>query len=338
MVVLSHTSLESYPFVQTCKSDCAFPSIPEIDLTNPHAGSHVVKACEAYGFFKVINHGVSMDLIAPLESQALKFFSLPQSEKENAGPADPFGYGSKRIGANGDVGWVEYLFFSANHELTPHKPIAILDENPQILENAVNEYVSAVKAMACHLLELIADGLEIEPRDVFSRLLKDEKSDSLFRMNHYPPCPELQALSLSGLNLVGFGEHTDPQLISVARSNNTTGLQISLSDGTWVSVPPDQTSFFINVGDSLQVMTNNRFKSVKHRVFADSTNTRVSMIYFGGPPPHEKIASLPSLLKEGEESMYNEFTWSEYKEAAFRTRLGDNRLGPFEKKAAAEGH
>ncbi|XP_057961753.1 gibberellin 2-beta-dioxygenase-like [Malania oleifera] len=334
-MVVSHTSLETYSFVQTCKSNCAFPSIPEIDLTNPDAGSHVVKACEAYGFFKVVNHGVLLDLIASLESQALKFFNLPQSEKENAGPVDPFGYGSKRIGSKGDVGWVEYLLFSANPEFNPHKLITIYDENPQILENAVNEYVSAVKAMACQLLELIADGLDIKQRDVFSKLLKDEKSDSLFRVNHYPPYPELQALS--DQSLVGFGEHTDPQILSVARSNSTTGLQISLSDGTWVPVPPDETSFFVNVGDSLQVMTNNRFKSVKHRVFAHSTNTRVSMIYFGGPPPHEKIAALPSLLKEGEESMYKEFTWSEYKDAASKTRLGDNRLGPFEKKAAAGG-
>ena len=98
---------------------------------------------------------------------------------------------------------------------------------------------------------MIADGLKIEPRYALSRLVRDEKSDTFFRLNHYPPCPELQALC--GRNLIGFGEHTDPQIISVLRSNNTSGLQISLRDGTWVSVPPDQYSFFFNVGDSLQV-------------------------------------------------------------------------------------
>lgn len=115
----------------------------------------------------------------------------------------------------------------------------------------MNEYIGKVKGVVCRVLELIADGLRIEPRDVLSKLLRDEKSDSFFRLNHYPPCPELQ--TLSGRNLVGFGEHTDPQIMSAVRSNNTTGLQISLRDGTWVSVPPDQSSFFINVGDSLQV-------------------------------------------------------------------------------------
>lgn len=120
--------------------------------------------------------------------------------------------------------------------------------------SAVKEYISKVRDVVCEVLELIADGLKIEPRNMMSKLLRDEKSDSVFRLNHYPPCPELQALS--GRNLIGFGEHTDPQIMSAVRSNNTTGLQISLRDGTWVSVPPDHSSFFINVGDSLQVKYN----------------------------------------------------------------------------------
>lgn len=109
--------------------------------------------------------------------------------------------------------------------------------------------------MACEILELIADGLKIQQRNVLSKLLMDKQSDSVFRLNHYPPCPELNDGSVDGAprNKIGFGEHTDPQIISILRSNNTSGLQISTRDGNWISVPPDQTSFFINVGDSLQV-------------------------------------------------------------------------------------
>ena len=117
----------------------------------------------------------------------------------------------------------------------------------------MSDYVAAVREMACKVLELMAEGLRILPKDVFSRLLKDKQSDSLFRLNHYPPRPEEVGGELNENNLVGFGEHTDPQIISVLRSNNTAGLEISLKDGNWVSVPPDQASFFINVGDSLQV-------------------------------------------------------------------------------------
>ncbi|XP_041022947.1 gibberellin 2-beta-dioxygenase-like [Juglans microcarpa x Juglans regia] len=332
MVVLSQpAALDDYSLIQARKPTGLFTGIPVVDLSDPDAKNLIVKACE-FGIFKVVNHGVPVEFMNKLEAEALRFFNLPQSEKDRAGPPDPFGYGSKRIGPNGDVGWIEYILLNTNPEVISHKSFSIFQENPEMFLSAVDRYVSAVKKMACEVLELVADGLEIKPRNVLSRLLRDEKSDSCFRLNHYPPCPELQ--TLSGRNLVGFGEHTDPQIISVLRSNNTSGLQICLRDGTWVTVPPDQSSFFINVGDSFQVMTNGRFKSVKHRVLADHTKSRISMIYFGGPPLSEKISPLPSLLAEGEESIYNEFAWWEYKRSAYKSRLGDDRLGLFEKSAS----
>ncbi|TKY71973.1 Gibberellin 2-beta-dioxygenase [Spatholobus suberectus] len=332
MVVLSQPALNQFLLLKTCKPTPLFTGIPVVDPTHPDAKNLIVKACRDFGFFRLVNHGVPLDFMANLENEALKFFKKPQSEKDRAGPPDPFGYGSKRIGPNGDVGWVEYLLLNTNPDVISPKSLFIFRENPQNFRAAVEEYIRAVKNMCYVVLELMAEGLGIAQRNALSRLLKDEKSDSCFRLNHYPPCPEVQALN--GRNLVGFGEHTDPQIISVLRSNSTSGLQICLADGTWVSVPPDQTSFFINVGDTLQVMTNGRFKSVKHRVLADTTKSRLSMIYFGGPPLSEKIAPLPSLMLKGEESLYKEFTWWEYKKAAYTSRLADNRLGPFEKSAS----
>ncbi|XP_057796077.1 gibberellin 2-beta-dioxygenase 1-like [Salvia miltiorrhiza] len=301
--------------------------LPLIDLSEPDSQSQLVKACEEVGFFKVINHGVPFQFMADLESEAIKFFSLPLSDKEKAGPPDPFGYGHKNIGCTGDVGWVEYLLFTTDADSIYHKFASIFGEAADRFRCVLNEYLSAVKKMACRILEMVAEGLKIQPRDVLSKLLMDEQSDSVFRVNHYPARPETEGL-------IGFGEHTDPQIISVLRSNNTSGLQISLKEGDWISIPPDQYSFFINVGDSLQVMTNGRFKSVRHRVVANSPKSRLSMIYFGGPPLSEKIAPLPSLM-EGEDSLYKEFTWFEYKKSVYNSRLADNRLGLFEKIAAS---
>jgi gibberellin 2-oxidase len=75
-----------------------------------------VKACEEFGFFKVVNHSVCMESISLLESEAVKFFSMPFNQKEKVGPANPFGYGNKKIGQNGDVGWVEYLLLTNNQD------------------------------------------------------------------------------------------------------------------------------------------------------------------------------------------------------------------------------
>ncbi|XP_068666911.1 gibberellin 2-beta-dioxygenase 1-like [Aristolochia californica] len=330
MVVLSRPALDQISFVKNQKQSL-FSAIPVIDLSEPDAKFPLLHACEEYGFFKVINHGVPEEVMNRLEDEGAKFFSLPRSEKEKAGSADPFGYGNKKIGPNGDVGWVEYLLLKPDEKSIYQSVLDVSSGKPEKLRCAVTDYVSGVKDLACEVLELLAEGLKIQPRNIFSRLLMDEESDSLFRLNHYAPCPDFQSLEM-----IGFGEHTDPQIVSVLRSNDTTGLQISLKDGSWVSVPPDRNSFFILVGDSFQVLTNGRFRSVRHRVIANSFKSRLSMIYFGAPGLQEKIAPLPSLTAQGE-SRYKEFTWSEYKNSAYKSRLADNRLVLFEKKSLNEG-
>ncbi|CAH9113511.1 unnamed protein product [Cuscuta europaea] len=327
MLVLSQPVLGNYSHTKACKSPTA--GIPVVDLLDPEAKHKIVSASKEFGFFKLVNHGVPYEaMVAKLEAEAQKFFNLPQHEKDRAGPPNPFGYGNKNIGPNGDIGWVEYLLFTTNPELISHTSISS-PASSQPLRGLVNEYVGAVKNVSCEVLEKMAEGLKIRKKNVFSRLIKDDKSDSCFRVNHYPPYSDLQ--ELSGNGVIGFGEHTDPQVISVVRSNNTTGLQICLKDGSWASVPPDPHSLFILVGDSLQVLTNGRFRSVKHRVLTNSAKPRLSMIYFGGPPLKEKIAALSCLMEEGEESLYHEFTWTDYKKSAYMTKLAANRLSLFEK-------
>ncbi|KAL0321364.1 UNVERIFIED_CONTAM: Gibberellin 2-beta-dioxygenase [Sesamum radiatum] len=296
-----------------------FTGIPVVDFSDPNAKARVVEACKEFGFFKLINHGVSVELFNLLEAEAVKFFKLPSRKRRN--PARPTLSATATRESGPTVMWAGSSTFSSPPP-TLTIPTLFSLEFPKL----------CVRNMGCEVLEMIAEELQMGAKDALSRLIRDEKSDSCFRLNHYPPCPELQALS--GRNLIGFGEHTDPQIISVLRSNNTSGLQICLKDGSWVSVPSDHTSFYINVGDSLQVMSNGRFRSVKHRVLADSLKSRVSMIYFGGPGLSEKIRPLSSVMEDGEESLYKEFTWSEYKKSAYKSRLGDNRLSLFEKSAA----
>lgn len=117
-----------------------------------------------------------------------------------------------------------------------------------VIRSLLEEYVVMMKGVTCELLEVLSQGLGLDEKDALSRFVVSDSSDSFIRLNHYPPSLRL------GQQLLGFGEHTDPQIISILRSNHTSGLQIYLRDtSTWVPVPPDQSSLFIIVGDSLQV-------------------------------------------------------------------------------------
>ncbi|EPS68724.1 gibberellin 2-oxidase 5, partial [Genlisea aurea] len=294
-----------------------FEGIPEIDFSDPRAaGRPIVEACEELGFFKLVNHGVPTELSSCLENESLRYFDLPQTEKERLNSSPPV-YGNKYIGRNGDVGCLEFLLFTAAATLRPpHLPPSLLC--------AVEKYREEIRGVASRVLEMMAAELRIFPGNKLSDMINDKRNDSCFRINRYQQ---------ESRNLVGFGEHTDPQLISVARSNSIGGLEIQSRGGAWAGVPPDEGALFFNVGDCLEVMTGGRFRSVRHRVVVASgggggggqQRSRVSMIFFGAPPPSAKIEPLIGYYEGGG------FTWSEYKRLCDGTRLSDDRLAVFVK-------
>ncbi|XP_030520788.1 gibberellin 2-beta-dioxygenase 2-like [Rhodamnia argentea] len=313
--------------------------LPVIDLSpsgRSAAPALIVEACEKYGFFKVINHGVPGEVVSRMDEASAGFFARPDSEKRGAGPADPFGYGSKSIGFNGDVGEVEYLLLETDPVLVSRRSVGISDD-PNRFSAAVNSYIEAVRELACDILDLMAQGLRAPDASVFSRLLRAVDSDSVFRINHYPRRSGAVLLRGGGGvgEEVGFGEHSDPQILTVLRSNDVGGLQISLEDGVWTPVPPDPAAFWVNVGDVLQAMTNGRFLSVRHRALTNPFKSRTSMAFFGAPPLDAWIAPQRELLDPRRPCIYKPFTWAEYKKAVYSLRLGDTRLDLF--RARKEG-
>ncbi|NP_001234865.1 gibberellin 2-oxidase [Solanum lycopersicum] len=304
----------------------------------------IVKASEEFGFFKVINHGVDTNVIKKMEDESYNFFSKSFSQKQCAGPANPYGYGCKNIGFNGDNGEVEYLLLHANPNMSISQISKNISSDPLMFSCAVNGYVKSVRELACKILELMAQGLRVQQTSVYSNLLMDLHSDSLLRINHYPPfnwtphllhhdCDTSPNSCNSTVSKIGFGEHTDPQILTILRSNDAPGLQISTQQGLWVPVSPHpNTAFSIFVGDTLQALTNGRFKSVRHRAMVNSCKPRMSMVYFGAPSPHARICcplELVTTTPHKPYHLYRPFTWGEYKKATYSMRLGDTRLDQF---------
>ncbi|WCJ22359.1 Gibberellin 2-beta-dioxygenase 2 [Euphorbia peplus] len=316
------------PMMRTKKTRAV--GIPTVDLSLDRStvSELIVRACEDYGFFKVVNHGVNSDVVSRLEEEGSNFFDKPAFEKQKAGPPDPFGYGSKNIGYNGDTGELEYLILQTD-PLSVSERSKTISDRPTKFSRAVNNYIEEVRELACEILDLLGEGLWLDDKYLFSRLIRAVDSDSVFRVNHYQAVKkEIKDWDPSPKR-IGFGEHSDPQILTVLRSNDVAGLQICLRDGLWVPVSPDPTGFFIIVGDALQVMTNGRLLSVRHRALANSIKPRMSMMYFGAPPLNTWISPLQEMISSHNPTQYNPFTWGQYKKAAYSLRLGDTRLDLF---------
>lgn len=119
--------------------------------------------------------------------------------------------------------------------------------------SVVSAYTEAVQELACEILELMAEGLGVSNTSIFSTFITQLDNDSILRFNHYPPKHSNKDIDNSNSYNLGFGEHSDPQILTILRSNDVPGLQISLQHGVWNPVVPDPSAFCVNVGDLLQV-------------------------------------------------------------------------------------
>uniref|UniRef100_A0A0E0LUL8 Fe2OG dioxygenase domain-containing protein n=1 Tax=Oryza punctata TaxID=4537 RepID=A0A0E0LUL8_ORYPU len=81
-------------------------------------------------------------------------------------------------------------------------------------------------------------------------------------VNYYPPCPEPEAT-------MGTTRRSDPRFLTMVLQDTSGGLQALLvRPRRWVDVPPAAGALVVNVGDLLQLVSNDRLRSVEHRVVA----------------------------------------------------------------------
>lgn len=106
----------------------------------------------------------------------------------------------------------------------------------------MGEYVREVGKLGSGILELICEGLGLEP-GYFANKLSEQQ---VMAVHHYPPCPD-PSLTM------GTRKHSDPGLITLLLQGNVPGLQV-LKDGKWIGVEAIPHAFVINIGTQLQVL------------------------------------------------------------------------------------
>lgn len=84
------------------------------------------------------------------------------------------------------------------------------------------------------------------------------------------------------------------------------------SDGEWVSVKPTPGAFIINIGDVIQVWSNDKYESVEHRVMVNSEKDRLSIPFFFNPAHYVMVKPLEEMVDDQNPSKYNEYNWGSF--------------------------
>lgn len=74
-------------------------TVPVIDLDDPNVVGLIGHACETWGVFQILNHGIPDSLLSIVEETSGRLFSLPSEQKLKASrkPDGVSGYGLARI-------------------------------------------------------------------------------------------------------------------------------------------------------------------------------------------------------------------------------------------------
>ncbi|KAJ0512559.1 putative hyoscyamine (6S)-dioxygenase [Helianthus annuus] len=156
-----------------------------------------------------------------------------------------------------------------------------------LVVDVVGKYSLEVRKLSLRVLELIREGLGLEPEDFGEELTGGQ----LLSINHYPPCPD-PSLTL------GLPKHADPNLITVLLQGNVTGLQV-FKDGQWLGVEPLPHAFVVNIGHQLQIISNGKLRSAEHRAVTNLREARTTIVSFISPCQDTIIEPAKSMIDTG---------------------------------------
>ena len=139
-----------------------------------------------------------------------------------------------------------------------------------------------LQQLSVQLLQWIEEFLPIDVANALSMPLRDmidASPNTLLRILHYPPLAHNYET-----DAVRAAPHEDINLITLLPAATSPGLQVQDTQGNWHEVSCDPGNIVVNVGDMLQLCTNQYYKSTTHRVInpdgEEKLTSRYSMLFF----------------------------------------------------------
>ncbi|CAN6885100.1 1-aminocyclopropane-1-carboxylate oxidase 3-like [Brassica napus] len=254
-------------------------------------------ACQNWGFFELLNHGIPYDLMDNIERMTKEHYKQFMEHKFKEMLRSK-GLDTLETEVE-DIDWESTFFLH-------HLPQTNLYDIPNMSDEyrtAMKDFGKRLENLAEELLDLLCENLGLE-KGYLKKVFRGTKGPTFgTKVSNYPPCPNPEMIK-------GLRAHTDAGgLILLFQDDKVSGLQL-LKDGDWVDVPPLKHSIVINLGDQLEVITNGRYKSIMHRVMTQKEGNRMSIASFYNPGSDAEISPAHSLVDK--ESEYPSFVFDDY--------------------------
>ncbi|XP_024161929.1 1-aminocyclopropane-1-carboxylate oxidase homolog 1 [Rosa chinensis] len=266
-------------------------SIPVVDLGDVIAGrpakviQDIRRAAESVGFFYVVNHGIPKTVLEEMLEATRGFHELPREVKAEYYTRDPKRkvkyFSSYNLYESKFAAWRDSLF--CDMALEPLDP----QELPLVCRDITMEYSNQVHKLGVTLFELLSQALGLKPNHLISL---DCAKEHLIASHYYPPCPEPELT-------IGTANHSDGTFITILLQDHIGGLQV-LHENQWIDVIPMPGALIVNIGNFMQIISNDKFVSVDHRVLAKKEGPRVSVGCFFRPATSDNSSRLYEPIKE----------------------------------------
>ena len=278
--------------------------IPKISLKNLINNDELTlialsEALTNHGFFVITDHQIPHSLFNQAYEFSEKFFNLPIKNKQS--------YSFREFA--GARGYTPFGKETALGETVPdlkefwhHGPIIDKTFDNRIMKNihvneikdfneVFDELFAEMNTLGSKLLSSISLTLDL-PINFFDESTK--KGNSLLRLIHYPPS--------NNQNMFRAREHADINLITLLIGANEPGLEVKDKSGAWIPVSSSYEDIVCNIGDMMQLITDNRLKSTPHRVVkykTDEIKSRYSIPFFMHPSPDTVLKSVFNIEDKG---------------------------------------
>jgi isopenicillin N synthase-like dioxygenase len=279
----------------------------------------IAAACESWGFFQLIHHGVDEEILRRLTAAMQAFFDLSKAEKAKVSHWPQFKSYARlphasltraprrrrrrrrrlQVGRSADnsMGWTDAELTKQALDLkevfdfcyVPHPHLPADHPANRTLDGA-NRWPSRPQsfkpALDAYFAEMTRCAFKLLQAFCLGLGLPPDALRRLFergigfaRLNFYEAQPPRGGDSGAAEPPLGIHEHTDAGFLTILLQDEVAGLEVR-HQGSWLPVRPVPGALTINVGDMCQVLSNGAFVAPLHRVAAPRERRRYSVPFF----------------------------------------------------------